>query len=358
MNRNVYALGAVATLVAGAAIGAGVYAAVGPAGTTTTTVIQDSAQQIASQPGLTVSEVYRRTYRGVVDITVGSASSFTFGRGGPQGEGGEGSGFVYDDGGHIVTNDHVVAGESSIRVKFWNGATYTAKVVGSDPSTDLAVLEVPAPRSLLHPLTLGDSNALEVGAGVVAIGSPFGYAESVTSGIVSALHREMSSPNGFTIDDAIQTDAAINHGNSGGPLLDAQGRVIGVNAQIQSRSGGSDGVGFAIPSATVRSVVSTIVAGKTVQHAFLGIRIADASTAGNADAGARVTRVSPGSPAERGGLRAGDVIVGIAGTKITSSEDLSRAVDQHKPGETIAVTVRRSGHSQTLHVELGTRPTT
>ncbi len=357
MNRSVYALGAVATLVAGAAIGAGVYAAMRPGGTTTT-VIQDSAQQLASQSGLTVSDVYRRTYQGVVDITVGGSSSFDFGRGGPQGEGGEGSGFVYDDDGHIVTNDHVVAGESSIRVKFWNGATFTANVVGSDPSTDLAVVKVSAPRSLLHPLTLGNSNALEVGAGVVAIGSPFGYAESVTSGIVSALHREMTSPNGFTIDDAIQTDAAINHGNSGGPLLDAQGRVIGVNAQIQSRSGGSDGVGFAIPSNTVRSVVATLVTGKTVQHAFLGIRIADATTAGRANAGALVTRVSPGSPAEQGGLRAGDVIVGVAGTKITSSEDLSRAVDQHRPGETVAVSVLRNGRSRTLHVKLGVRPTT
>jgi len=357
MNRSVYAVGAVATLVAGAAIGAGIYAAVRPGGSTTTTVIQDSAQQIAAQSGLTVSEVYQHAYKGVVDITVGSATSPTFGRGGRQGEGGEGSGFVYDNRGDIITNDHVVGGETSIVVRFWNGKQYKAKLVGTDPSTDLAVVKVSAPQSLLHPLTLADSDAIEVGAGVVAIGSPFGYAESATSGIVSALHREMTSPNNFTIDDAIQTDAAINHGNSGGPLLDAQAHVIGVNAQIQSPSGGSDGVGFAIPSNTVSSVVSTLVAGKTVEHAYLGIRIADAASAANADTGALVTGVSSGTPAARGGLRNGDVIVGIAGRTITSAEDLSRAVDAHKPGETIAVTVKRNGTTHTLHVTLGTRPT-
>jgi len=356
MNRSEYALGAVVTLVAGAAIGAGIYAAVRPGGTTT--VIQDGSQQIAAQSGLTVSEVYQRTYRGVVDIVVGGPSSFEFGRGGQQGQGGEGSGFVYDDRGDIVTNNHVVAGESSIRVRFWNGSQYTAKLVGHDPSTDLAVVKVSAPASMLHPLTLGNSDAIEVGAGVVAIGSPFGYAESVTSGIVSALHREMTSPDGFTIDDAIQTDAAINHGNSGGPLLNAQAQVIGVNSQIQSSSGGSDGVGFAIPSNTIRSVASTLVAGKTVEHAYLGVRITDASTAGDVDAGALVTRVGADSPAARGGLAANDIVIGIAGTKITSSEDLSRAVDEHKPGETIEVTVLRKGQKHVLHVKLGTRPTT
>src|SRR5581483_1292787 len=309
MNRTVYALRAVATLAAGAAIGAGVYAAVRPGGSTTTTVIQDSAQQIAAQSGLTVSEVYQRAYRGVVDITVGSSSPSSFGRGGRQGQGGEGSGFVYDNRGDIVTNDHVVSGANSIRVRFSNGSQYKANVVGTDPSTDLAVVRVSAPASLLHPLTLGDSNNIQVGAGVVAIGSPFGYADSVTSGIVSALHRQMTSPDGFTIDDAIQTDAAINHGNSGGPLLDAQAHVIGVNAQIESNSGGSDGVGFAIPANTVRSVVTTLASGKTVQHAYLGVRIEDASTPANANVGALITRVGPGSPAARGGMRDNDVIV-------------------------------------------------
>src|SRR6185295_6200997 len=154
------------------------------------------------------------------------------------------------------TNQHVVDGAQSISVRFANGKTYSAKVVGTDPSTDIAVIKVDAPASALRPLTLADSSAVEVGDGVIAIGSPFGLEQTVTTGIVSALHRQITAPNNFTIDNAIQTDAAINHGNSGGPLLDLNGKVIGVNSQIESDSGGSDGVGFAIPSNTVRSIAS------------------------------------------------------------------------------------------------------
>src|SRR6266545_2902811 len=171
----------------------------------------------------------------------------------------EGSGFVYDADGHIVTNEHVVDGATSVKVRFWNGKTYTARVVGTDSSTDLAVLDVDAPASQLFPLSLGDSSKVAVGDNVVAIGSPFGLEESVTAGIVSGLHREMTSPSNFTIDDSIQTDAALNHGNSGGPLLNARGHVIGVNSQIESDSGGSDGVGFAIPSNTVKSIASQLI---------------------------------------------------------------------------------------------------
>src|SRR5206468_775980 len=173
--------------------------------------------------------------------------------------------------GNVITNAHVVDGATSISVRFWNGATYKGTVVGSDPSTDLAVVHVDAPSSLLVPLTLGDSSAVEVGDGVVAIGAPFGLEETVTSRIVSALHRQIDAPNNFTIPDSIQTDAAINHGNSGGPLLDLQGKVIGVNAQIESDSGGNDGVGFAIPSNTVKAIVSQLLANGKAQHAFLGV---------------------------------------------------------------------------------------
>jgi putative serine protease PepD len=171
--------------------------------------------------------------------------------GGTRTQSAEGSGFVYDTSGHVITNQHVVAGATSVRVTFWNGQTYTAHVVGTDPSTDLAVLSVDAPSSVLYPLTLGDSSNVQVGDNVVAIGAPFGLAETVTGGIVSALHRQMTSPNQFSIDDSIQTDAAINHGNSAVRCLDAQAHVIGVNAQIESDSAAA--TASASPSRRTRS---------------------------------------------------------------------------------------------------------
>ena len=331
------------------------YAAAGPGGTTTvvnsvTTV--NGAQQIAATTGLTVTEIYRRAYRGVVDITVGESSSFSFGRGGRQGGTGEGSGFVYDGKGDIVTNQHVVDGATSITVRFWNGASYKAHVVGTDPSTDLAVVKISAPGSLLHPLKLGDSSAIDVGAGVVAIGSPFGYAESVTSGIVSALHRTMTSPNSYTIANSIQTDAPINHGNSGGPLLNAQAEVIGVNAQIQSNSGGSDGVGFAIPSNTVRSVAGDLVAGKVVKHAYLGVSLGDST----AQAGAVIGGLTTRGPAASAKLHCGDVITRIDGQAIATYADLTSAIDSKKPGDSVQLTYKRNGKSHIARVTLGTRP--
>lgn len=176
----------------------------------------------------------------------------------------EGSGFVSDRSGDIVTNAHVVQGASSIVVTFADGSKAAATIVGSDASTDLAVIHVDVAADALHPLTLADSSAVRVGDAVVAIGSPLGYTESITSGIVSAVGREIEAPNGSTIKDAIQTDAAINSGNSGGPLINASGEVIGVNAQINSSSGGSDGVGFAIPSSTVKSVVAQLLGGESL----------------------------------------------------------------------------------------------
>jgi putative serine protease PepD len=220
-----------------------------------------SAQPVSSTSTLSVSEIYRRAYRGVVEITVTRSSAGPFGA--PNTQTAQGSGFVYDTSGDIVTNEHVVDGAASISVKFWNGRTYRATLVGSDASSDLALIKVDAPSSVLHPLTIGDSSTLQVGDSVVAIGSPFGLNGSVTSGIVSALHRQMTAPDNTTIRDAVQTDAALNHGNSGGPLLDDEGRVIGVNAQIESTSGGDDGVGFAIPSALVRSTITQFLAGQT-----------------------------------------------------------------------------------------------
>src|SRR5439155_6886672 len=225
---------ALAIGLAGAGAGAGLYSALGPAKTktvVTSTTVVDHSQPASASTGLSINAIYQRTYQGVFDITVESTQSLSpFGGGGRGTSQAEGSGFVYDNRGDIVTNQHVVDGANSITVRFWNGKTYKAKVVGTDKSTDLAVVRVSgAPSSLLHPLTLGDSSSLQVGDAVIAIGSPFGLAETVTSGIVSALQRSMDAPNGFTISNSIQTDAPINHGNSGGPLIDAAGRVIGVN---------------------------------------------------------------------------------------------------------------------------------
>ena len=259
-----------AALVVGVGAGALAFAAFGDdGGTTVVRQVTVSGAQPTAAGALTVGQVYDKTYRSVVEITVDSTSGSPFGQ---QQQQAQGSGFVYDENGDIVTNEHVVDGASSISVRFWNGATYKAKLVGSDSSTDLAVIKVSAPASLLTPLELADSSKVAVGDPVVAIGSPFGLEGTVTSGIVSALHRAMEAPNNFTINDSIQTDAAINHGNSGGPLLNGLGQVIGINSQIDSESGGSDGVGFAIPSDTVRAIASQLVQSGKVEHAYLGVR--------------------------------------------------------------------------------------
>jgi putative serine protease PepD len=358
MNRRIaIPVAALATAAAVGAGGAATYAALSPG--TTKTVVREvpvaSSEPAASTSSLSVNEIYRRAYKSVVEITVTSnAGAAPFGRGGTQEA--QGSGFVYDSNGDIVTNQHVVDGARSISVRFSNGETHAAKLIGSDASTDIAVIRVNAPSSVLTPLRLGDSSKVAVGDGVVAIGSPFGLENSVTSGIVSALHRQMTSPNGFTIDDSIQTDAAINHGNSGGPLLDGQGDVVGVTSQIESDSGGNDGVGFAVPSNTVKSIVSQLLASGKVEHAYLGVAIQPASGQG-APAGAEIARVVGGGPAADAGLRAGDVVTAIDGRRVASPDALLAAISTKKPGESITVTYSRGGSSGTAHVELGNRPT-
>ena len=202
--------------------------------------------------------------------TSSGSSQFPYGGGGGTSEA-EGTGFVIDTAGHIVTNEHVIQGASSVTVKFDDQSVYRASIVGSDASTDLAVLKVNAPASVLHPLSFGDSTAVAVGDIVVAIGDPYQLDDTVTSGIVSAVGREITSPNNTPIENAIQTDAAINHGNSGGPLFNLAGKVIGVTAQIQSSGGGNEGIGFAIPSTTVQSVTAQLISGGGVKHALLGI---------------------------------------------------------------------------------------
>ena len=347
------------------------------AGATTTVEQTNSSTStpVASPTDLlSIAEIAKRTTPSVIEITVsGNVGENAQGQPAQQAQG---SGWVYDAEGHVITNQHVVEGASSVRVRLEDGESYPATVVGADPSTDLAVIKVDAPSDRLVPLELGDSDALEVGAGVVAIGSPFGLEGSVTSGIVSALHREMRSPNGFSINDSIQTDAAINHGNSGGPLLDLEGKVVGVNAQIESDSGGNDGVGFAIPAATVATIATQLIENGSVEHAYLGVTLqeipADVADQLDGTAGAAVAEVRPGTPAQQAGLKAatgektvdgtpyptgGDIVTAADGQEITTSDQLQKAVDAKKPGDTMELTVVRDGKTRTVTVTLGTRPT-
>ena len=336
----------IATLMASAAL-------VGAGGVTAVAVALDDdspiVRQVTASPDTqntasstrTVGDIYRQSSESVVEITVAGAA-----------QQGQGSGFVYDTAGHIVTNHHVVAGAESVSVRFSDGKTYEATVVGSDPSTDLAVLEVDAPASALKPLALADSSALEVGDAVVAIGSPFGLEQTVTTGIVSALHRQINAPNNFAIDDAIQTDAAINHGNSGGPLLDLDGKVVGVNSQIESESGGNDGVGFAVPSNTVERIANGLIEDGSVEHAYLGVATEDADGV----TGARISEVRTGTPAAEAGLQAGDVVTAIDGDRVSSADELRRLIDAKRPGDKAVLTVRRDGETTSLNVTLGTRP--
>ena len=354
MRRTVAKLAAGASaVVLAAAGGAATYAVLADPSPAAPEAAVTDGSPAASTSGGTVGDVYDHANASVVEITV------TLNGGGEQlGPGGgasqaQGSGFVYDANGHVVTNAHVVDGASSIQVRFPNGKSYDATVVGVDPSTDLAVIDVDAPSSAFTPLTLADSSAVSVGDEVVAIGSPFGLENTVTSGIVSALDRSMQAPNGYTINGAIQTDAAINHGNSGGPLLDLEGRVVGVNSQIESDSGGSDGVGFAVPSNTVKSIVSQLVAGGTVEHAYLGVGLTQAQ--GDV-AGAQVSEVRSGTPAAGAGLQSGDVITSVDGDSVASVEELQSAIDGKKPGDTVELGYVRAGADHTVTVKLGTRP--
>ena len=366
---------AVTALLAAAAVGATTAAVVtatidsSGAKTVTRNVTVTNAQPTSSASALSVNGVWTRAKSSVVDIKVQTTSQL-----GQQGEA-QGSGWVYSKSGYIVTNDHVVSGASSVTVNFPNGAAYKATVVGADPSTDIAVIKVNAPASLLKPLPIGNSSKLVVGDPVVAVGSPFGLDGTVTAGIVSALHRQMDSPNGFTINDSIQTDAAINHGNSGGPLFNLRGEVVGVNAQIQSDSGDNAGIGFAIPSNTVKSIADRLIQSGNVQHAYLGVSITEIPSAAAGQlgeaAGVAVREVLQGQPAAKAGLKAatstraldgqqyptgGDVITAIDGQSVSTAAELQSLIDAHRPGDKVRLTITRNGSSRSVTVTLGTRP--
>src|SRR4051794_21175910 len=308
-------------------------------GSPTTTVVQASS----STGGLSAGALYAAAAPGVVDITAEGSSS-----GGKA----TGTGFVIDSEGHIVTASHVVDGASKVTVKFASGATRTATVTGKDDATDVAVLEIDPSGLTLHPLKLASSSSLAVGSAVAAIGDPFGYARSISTGIVSGLDRTIQAPNGFTVAHAIQTDAALNPGNSGGPLLNASGEVVGIVDQIATDGNAdqSSGVGFAVPIDLVKSQLASLEAGKTVTHAYLGVATSDASTA---TAGAVVGQVSAGGPAADGGLQGGDVVTAFGGRAVKSSSDLVAAIAEHRPGDQVKVTVRRGSSTLERTVRLG-----
>jgi putative serine protease PepD len=293
-----------------------------------------------------------------------------------------GSGFVIDRQGDVVTNDHVVQNASNVKVGFSGGATYPASVVGTDPSTDLAVIRVQAPRAILQQLQFADSSQAEVGDTVYAIGNPFGLDRTMTAGIVSAIGRDIQAPNGLGIPDAIQTDAPINHGNSGGPLLDSDGHVVGIDDQIDtggSSDQGNVGIGFAIASNTATTIVPKLLATGHVAHAWLGVEVApiDSGLAkivrGLPSHGVLVVRVLRGSPAAKAGLAAGskqvtvdgesvpvggDAIVAVGDRAITAPAQLADVVRSHEPGDQLALQVTRGGHVRTVNVALGNAPST
>lgn len=379
-------LRSVAVLIAAAALGGAVavagVAALGGLDADTTVVTETEASPTpglapSSGTAMSVNDIYERAAPGVVRVNR-TSNSTTFAD--PQASG-LGSGFVIDKTGHIVTNYHVVEGASAVNVSFSNRDTVRAEIVGTDPSTDLAVLRVETSANALTPLPLGNSDKVRVGDPVVAIGNPFGLDRTVTSGIVSALQRLITAPNSFAIDHVIQTDAPINPGNSGGPLLNARGQVVGVNTQIETGTGssatGNVGIGFSVPSNTVKDVVAQILRTGRVEHAYLGI----SGQAVNSDlaetynlpvkAGVLVGSVTDGSGADKAGLQGGarevvvagetyvlggDIIVGFGGQKISSIEELRDAIAGRKPGDKVTVVIYRDGDKSSVTVTLGRQP--
>ncbi len=327
-----------------------------------------------------VEAVYAQAAPAVVNITTRSIAYDIFMQPIPQE--GTGSGFLYDDRGHIVTNYHVVENAESVVVTLADGRSFPAEIVGVDPSSDLAVIRIPA-EDLPAPLPLADSSQLRVGQFVIAIGSPFGQVGTMTLGVISALERVIQSPDGRFIGEAIQTDAAINPGNSGGPLLDLQGRVIGVNSQIISPSQASAGIGFAVSSNTVRRVVPHLIAEGRYPHPWLGVQVLSLTPEWvqalrqvgmevPVEKGLLVLSVVQGGPADRAGIRGGSQVVRIGGYRVPVGGDIITAVNGHpvptlqelnvyldsqtRVGETVEVTLFREGQEMRVNVTLAERP--
>ncbi len=379
----------------GGALVAAVIAAFGGLGsshstvTTVTTTAPAAETKNAAQVthGYTPHEIYERDAPGVAFVTSTvvqkSESPFLFGESSRQGQA-SGSGIVINSDGTILTNYHVIENAIKVNVSFEKGKTVEAQVLGKDPSNDLAILRIPTDGLTLHPLVLGDSSAVQVGEPAYAIGNPFDLQRTLTAGIISALQREITAPNGFTINNVLQTDAPINPGNSGGPLLNSQGQVIGINSQIETGGSGADGsvgVGFAVPINKAKSEIDELEKGGTVRGAYLGLTsltIDGSLSALNlpVKAGALVQSVQKGTAAEKAGIKGGtvstnteggqvavggDIIVSVNGKKIAGSEELAAAISAHKPGQTVKIGLKRANgsggyESKTVTVTLGARP--
>jgi S1-C subfamily serine protease len=388
------AAGLVVAAVLGGGLALGGAALFGGVGGSTTTVnrvvgVPPSGIPVLSQTGkaLTINQIYRSAAPGVVQVTATQVVSTPavdpfFGSPFPQSQQTKalGSGFVIDKAGHVVTNYHVVAGARAVEVSFSNNESLKARIVGSDPSTDVAVLQVDAHSRALTPLKLGNSDGVHVGDSVVAIGNPFGLERTVTTGIVSALQRVIPAPNNYSIDHVIQTDAALNKGNSGGPLLDARGDVIGVNSQIQTgdpNAQGNVGVGFAVPINTVKTVAAQLISTGHAQHAFLGITAQPVTDSAAklfrlpSNHGLLVATVQPGSAAASAGLRAGsqkatlagityplggDLIDTAEGVQLYAIDQLRDSIAGKKPGDRVRLGVFRGDKHLTITVKLGRQP--
>lgn len=397
MNRT-FAIPFLAALIGGAIVAGAIAVAGGLGSSSTRTVTTVQSQAAPLQPSnasqvtssLTPHQIYVRDAPGVAYVTStivqqGEASPFNlFGGGETQRQGrATGSGITIDSSGTILTNYHVVENAVKVQVSFEKGQNVEAKVVGKDPSHDLAVLRISTDGLTLHPLTLGDSGKAQVGDPVLAIGNPFNLERTLTTGVISALQREITAPNGFTIDNVLQTDAPINPGNSGGPLLNEKGEVIGINSQIETggSGGGSVGIGFAVPIDTAKNELAQLEKGGTLRGAYLGLTsltIDGSLSALNlpVKSGALVQSVQKGTAAEKAGIRGGnvngsveggtvaiggDIIVKVDGKTVASSEDLANAIAGKKPGETITIELLRANgkggyEPKTVTATLGTRP--
>jgi putative serine protease PepD len=377
---------AVAALLASAGVGAGVAAIAvhESTGSNSTTVVRrpvtvNAAPAASTTPAgaLSVSQIYQRSIDGVVEVLATGPSSGSFFGGQPT-ESAQGTGFEVDSKGDIVTNYHVVANSDSVRVRLNDGHTYGGRVIGKSPNRDVAVIRISAPVSELHPLAFADSSAVTVGDSVVAIGDPYGLRNTVTAGIVSALNRTIVSPDNHPITGVIQTDAAINSGNSGGPLLNTEGQVVGVNSQIESGSqgtgggsGGNIGIGFSIPSNMVASTARTLIQ-NAKSTPYVGVELVSVSPtlakATGMTAGVEVVTVTKGAPADKAGLQGstgtqtvdgtpfstgGDVITAIDGTNVQSADQLIGLIQKKKPGDQISLTISRNGSTKTVTVTLG-----
>ena len=376
-----------AILVAAAAL-----AGCGGSHTTTVirTVIQPTGEVPSSAPavkGFDAAAIYKRISPGVVTVISvfpgGSLDQLLGGGGG--GSEGLGSGFVIDARGEIATNAHVVTTgkapnlkrANAVYVQFGDGNQVQAKIVGADPNADVALIKVDPNGLTLRPLALGDSNAAVVGQPVAAIGSPFGEPQSLSVGVISGLNRSIDSLNQFRISNAIQTDAAINHGNSGGPLVDAAGRVLGIDSQIESTGGGGEGVGFAVPASAVKNSVAQLRAKGHVDYAFLGVSSVGlfpqlAKKLGlPVTHGALLQKANPGTPAAKAGIQGGthditfdgatyraggDVIVAVDGHPLNADSDLSDAIAGKQPGDVVTVQLYRGAKKMAVKVKLGARP--